>query len=186
MKITHRKCRWAFKQQGIYLFCLKWVDKGLMKETRVRSGEKRGTCGGQGAQQHPPGDLGTHPGTGHPLPISCSRFIALSILGPAYQISYWSVFNIKLLLWTSLKHLAILATHCQNELGMFIKIFSQDIDRALTCLHSTCAVLFLEAGNTWPLPSEYFDCRHFVWYHAVVFYLFIRSLSLCGFSQVIL
>lgn len=42
---------------------------------------------------------------GHPLFRPFSRLIALSLLGPAYQISFWSVFDIRLLcepVWNTL------------------------------------------------------------------------------------
>lgn len=166
VKITHRKCRWAFKQQWIYLFSLKLVDKGLMKESRIQSGEKRDGCSRQSSQQHPPRDVGTRPGSGRCcraspfqtlLKVNSSQSFGAS-LSNFFLVSFWY----PTALWTSLEHFAAFTTHCQNELGMFIKISSHNIGKALTCLHSKCAVLFLRGIGDLYLV-EYLDCRHFVW-----------------------
>lgn len=191
MKISHRKCRWAFKQQWIYLFCLKWVDKGLWKRRIQRVGRKElGIAGRVEWSAAPSWGCGDSPWQWC-LP-GASRFQKLlkvnnsQHFGPAYQISFWSVLNIKLLLWTTVNHFAILATHCQNRLECLSK--SPHIIQAK--LSPACIQSVLCSSSRQGVCDlywvEYFDWRHFVWYYAVVFHLFIRSLSLCGFSQVIL
>lgn len=187
MKIAHRKCRWAFTQQWIYLFCLKWVDNG--RDECREWGERSWV-------QQAEWSAATSWGSGDSpwqwcLPRASHFQKLLKVnnsqhFGPAYQISYWSVFNIKPLLWTTVNHFAILATRCQNRLECLSKSphmiwakLSPACIQSLLCCSCRQGVCDL-------YQVEYFDCRHFVWYYAVVFHLFIRSLSLCGFSQVIL
>lgn len=147
----------------MYLFSLKLVDKGLMKDTRIQRGEKGDGCSRQSGQQHPPRDAGTRPGGGHPLFRPFSRLIALSLLRPAYQISCWSVFDIKLLcepVWNTLPcwppvvrtSRECLSKHPETT---YAKLSPACVQSALCCSS--------RRGIDDLYLVEYLDCRRFVW-----------------------
>lgn len=145
-----------FKQQWMYLFYLKRVDKALMKETRIQSREEGGCIMGRTVSSALLGALGTHPGSG-----GCHRASPFHQLLQANGSQHFGgslsnfllgTFSMKLL-WTSRKHFGHpLSKWVGNLEQNRLTLYRQNSH--LPAFKVCCAIA--PGGNVWPVPGGIF------------------------------